>query len=244
MSGDRGRPGQGGHAQHLAVRYLIKPTKRTRLAQRRDRGTYERETINAILDEAFICHVGFQVDTQPYVVPTVHARIGERLYIHGSVASRMLKTLSQGVEVCITVTLLDGLVLARSAFHHSMNYRSVLVLGTAIVVSDKAEKRSVLTAIVNRVMPGRAALVREPSLKELNATTVLGLPIDEASAKIRRGPPLDAEEDYALSCWAGVLPLQLMAMPAQPDPRLPPGIAVPPALADWSRGDGRIVKKA
>ena len=183
------------------------------------------------------------VDRQPYVVPTVHARIGERLYIHGSVASRMLKSLSAGINVCITVTLLDGLVLARSAFHHSMNYRSVLVLGTARAVSDKAEKRSVLTAIVNRVMPGRAAQVRGPNAKELNATTVLGLPLDEASAKIRRGPPLDAEEDYALSCWAGVLPLQLMAMPPQPDSRLPPGTPVPPAVAAWSRGDSRITRK-
>jgi uncharacterized protein len=227
----------------VAVRDLIKPTKRTRLAQRRDRGTYERETVNAILDEAFFCHVGFQIDEQPYVVPTVHARIGERLYIHGSVAGRMLRNLSQGINVCVTVTLLDGLVLARSAFHHSMNYRSVLVLGTATAVTDQAEKRGVLAAIVNRVMPGRAAEVREPSAKELNATTVLGLPIEEASAKIRRGPPLDAEEDYALSCWAGVLPLKLMALPPESDPRLPKGIAVPPAVAAWSRGDGRILKK-
>jgi uncharacterized protein len=188
--------------------------------------------------------VGFQLDEQPYVVPTVHARIGERLYIHGSVASRMLKSLGQGINVCVTVTLLDGLVLARSAFHHSMNYRSVLVLGTATAVTAKPEKREVLAAIVNRVLPGRAAQVREPSAKELNATTVLALPIDEASAKIRRGPPLDAEEDYALSCWAGVLPLKLMAMPPEPDPRLPPGIPVPEAVAAWARGEGRIVKKA
>jgi hypothetical protein len=156
----------------------------------------------------------------------------------------MLRNLSEGISVCVTVTLLDGLVLARSAFHHSMNYRSVLVLGTATAVTDKAEKRQVLTAIVNRVMPGRAGAVREPNPKELNATTVLGLPIDEASAKIRRGPPLDAEEDYALSCWAGVLPLKLMAMPPEPDPRLPAGIPVPPAVAAWSRGQGHIVKKA
>ncbi|HEY2807712.1 MAG TPA: pyridoxamine 5'-phosphate oxidase family protein [Steroidobacteraceae bacterium] len=244
MPCNRGSHGHGGHAQHLAVRHLIKPTKRTRLARRRDRGTYERETINAILDEAFICHVGFQVDEQPYVVPTVHARIGERLYVHGSVASRMLRNMSAGISVCVTVTLLDGLVLARSGFHHSMNYRSVLVLGTATAVTNKPEKRSVLDAIVNRVMPGRAAQVRAPSAKELNATTVLGLPITEASAKIRRGPPLDAEEDYALPCWAGVLPLRLMAMPAEPDPRLPPGIPVPRAVATWSRGHGRVVKKA
>lgn len=177
-------------------------------------------------------------------MPTVHARIGERLYIHGSVASRMLKNLDAGVSVCITVTLLDGLVLARSGFHHSMNYRSVLVLGTATAVTDKAEKRRVLDAIVDRVLPGRAAQVRAPNARELNATTVLGLPVEEASAKIRRGPPLDAEEDYALPCWAGVLPLRLMALPPEPDPRLAPGIAVPRALAAWSRGDGRIVKKA
>jgi uncharacterized protein len=242
MPGDRRCPRQGGHAQHLAVGHLIKPTKRTRLARRRDRGTYERETVHAILDEAFFCHVGFQVEEQPYVVPTVHARIGDQLYIHGSVASRMLKNLGAGIPVCVTVTLLDGLVLARSAFHHSMNYRSVLVLGTATAVTDKTEKRRVLTAIVNRVMPGRAAEVREPSAKELNATTVLGLPIDEASAKIRRGPPLDAEEDYALGCWAGVLPLKLMALPPQSDPRLPQGIPVPEAVAAWARADSRIVK--
>jgi hypothetical protein len=172
----------------------------------------------------------------------VHARIGERLYVHGSVASRMLKNLDAGVRACVTVTLLDGLVLARSGFHHSMNYRSVLVLGTATVVTDKTEKRGVLDAIVNRVMPGRTAQVRAPSARELNATTVLGLPVSEASAKIRRGPPLDAEEDYALPCWAGVLPLRLMAMPPEPDPRLTPGIPVPPAVAAWSRGDSRIVK--
>jgi uncharacterized protein len=177
-------------------------------------------------------------------VPTVHARIGEHLYLHGSVASRMLRNLSEGISVCITVTLLDGLVLARSAFHHSMNYRSVMVLGTATALTDKTEKRSALIAIVNRVMPGRAAQVREPSLKELNATTVLRLPIDEASAKIRRGPPLDAEEDYALSCWAGVLPVRLMALPPEPDPRLPLGTPVPAAVAAWSRGEGQLVKKS
>jgi len=188
--------------------------------------------------------VGFEVDGQPYVVPTVHARIGERLYIHGSVASRMLKRLNAGISVCITVTLLDGLVLARSGFHHSMNYRSVLVLGTAMAVTDKTEKRTVLDAIVNRVMPGRTTQVRGPNAKELNATSVLGLPIEEASAKIRRGPPLDAEEDYALPCWAGVLPLRLMALPPEPDPRLKPGTPVPEAVAAWARGAGRIVRKA
>ncbi len=195
--------------------------------------------MNAILDEAFFCHVGFTVDRQPFVLPTVHARVGELLYVHGSVANRMLKTLQGGASVCVTVTLLDGLVLARSAFHHSMNYRSVMVFGTARELTDPAEKRGALTAIVNRVMPGRAAEVRSPDTQELNATTVLSLPITEVSAKIRSGPPLDVEEDYALPCWAGVLPLQLTALAPVPDPRLPAGVAVPEAVAAWSRGNGR-----
>jgi nitroimidazol reductase NimA-like FMN-containing flavoprotein (pyridoxamine 5'-phosphate oxidase superfamily) len=195
--------------------------------------------VNAILDEAFFCHVGFTVDRQPFVLPTVHARVGELLYVHGSVANRMLKTLQGGASVCVTVTLLDGLVLARSAFHHSMNYRSVMVFGTARELTDPAEKRGALTAIVNRVMPGRAAEVRSPDTQELNATTVLSLPITEVSAKIRSGPPLDVEEDYALPCWAGVLPLELTALAPVPDPRLPAGVAVPEAVAAWSRSNGR-----
>ena len=166
--------------------------------------------------------------------PTVHARIEELLYIHGSVANRMLRTLRSGVSVCVTVTLLDGLVLARSAFHHSMNYRSVMILGTATEVIAEDEKRRALTAVVNRVLPGRAASVRAPDASELAATTVLRLPITEASAKIRTGPPLDAEADYALPCWAGVLPLELTALPAIPDPRLPSGVPVPDAVANWS----------
>jgi nitroimidazol reductase NimA-like FMN-containing flavoprotein (pyridoxamine 5'-phosphate oxidase superfamily) len=176
------------------------------------------------------------VDGQPFVVPTVHARDGERLLVHGSVASRMLKNLSDGVSLCVTVTLLDGLVLARSGFNHSMNYRSVMILGAARELLEPAEKRAALDLIVNRVVPGRAAEVRAPNRKELNATTVLTLPITEASAKIRRGPPLDEEPDYALPCWAGVLPLQLMALAPLPDPRLPAGVVVPAALAAWSRG--------
>lgn len=215
---------------------MIKPTKRTRLVRRRDRGSFDRDVVNAILDEGYICHVGFTVDGQPYVIPTVHARIGEQLYVHGSVASRMLKNLKSGISACATVTLLDGLVLARSAFHHSMNYRSVMLLGTATEVTDKARKRDAMTAIVNHVMPGRAAEVREPSLKELNATSLLSLPIDEVSAKIRTGPPLDAEEDYALSCWAGVLPLKLIALTPEADPRMPAGIPVPTPVKRWSRG--------
>jgi len=173
------------------------------------------------------------------VQPTVHARIEELLYIHGSVANRMLRTLRSGVSVCVTVTLLDGLVLARSAFHHSMNYRSVMILGTATEVIAEDEKRRALTAVVNRVLPGRAASVRAPDASELAATTVLRLPITEASAKIRTGPPLDAEPDYVLSCWAGVLPLELTARPAIPDPRLPSGVPVPDAVANWSVGTRR-----
>ncbi len=244
MPGDRGGHRQGGTAQHLAVRALIKPTPRTRLARRRDRGSHDRDTINAVLDEAFYCHIGFQVEAQPYVVPTIHARIGETLYIHGSVASRMLTNLGEGIRLCLTVTLLDGLVLARSAFSHSMNYRSVLVLGTAVPVTDKAEKRRVMEAIVERVLPGRAAESRAPSAKELNATTVLALPVTEASAKIRRGPPLDADEDYALPVWAGVLPLSLVAGAPQPDPRLAAGIALPASLAGWAQGLRRVPGKS
>jgi hypothetical protein len=194
--------------------------------------------VNAILDEALFCHVGFTLEAQPYVVPTVHARVGERLYLHGSAANRMLRSLNAGIAACVTVTLLDGLVLARSAFHHSMNYRSVMILGVATEVTAAAEKRAALSAIVERVLPGRASAVRAPDPQELNATTVLSLPIEEASAKIRTGPPLDAEEDYALQCWAGVLPLKLTALAPVPDPRLPEGIAVPAAVASWKRGAG------
>jgi nitroimidazol reductase NimA-like FMN-containing flavoprotein (pyridoxamine 5'-phosphate oxidase superfamily) len=223
----------------LAVGHLITPTPRTRLARRKERGSYDRATVNAILDEAFHCHVGFVVEGQPFVVPTVHARVEELLYIHGSVASRLLTTLRSGVSVCVTVTLLDGLVLARSAFHHSMNYRSVMILGTAMEVNAADEKRRALTAVVNHVLAGRAAQVRLPDATELAATTVLRLPITEASAKIRTGPPLDAEEDYALSCWAGVLPLELTALPPIPDPRLPSGVPIPDAVANWTSGTRR-----
>jgi hypothetical protein len=192
--------------------------------------------VNAILDEAFYCHLGFVLEGQPFVLPTVHARVEELLYIHGSVASRMLRTLRSGVSVCVTVTLLDGLVLARSAFHHSMNYRSAMILGTATEVTAEDEKRQALTAVVNRVLPGRAAQVRAPEVTELAATTVLRLPITEASAKIRTGPPLDDEADYALPCWAGVLPLEMTARAAIPDPRLPPGVPVPDIVTQLRRG--------
>jgi nitroimidazol reductase NimA-like FMN-containing flavoprotein (pyridoxamine 5'-phosphate oxidase superfamily) len=210
-------------------------TARTTVARRRDRGRYERETINAIVDEALICHVGITVDGQPYVLPTTHARIDDRLYIHGSVASRLLKSMKEGIAVCVTVTLIDGLVLARSAFHHSMNYRSAVILGVAREVTDEVEKRAAFDAFVNHVVPGRTADVRAADAQELKATSVLCLTITEASAKVRRGPPIDAEEDYALDCWAGVLPIQLLAGHPIDDPRLEFGTPVPAGVASYRR---------
>jgi uncharacterized protein len=191
--------------------------------------------INSIVDEALICHVGFSVDGQPYVIPMAHARIEDRLFIHGSVGSRMLKNMKAGVPVCVTVTLLDGLVLARSAFHHSMNYRSAVILGVAREVTDEQEKRSAFDALVNHVVPGRSADVRAADAQELKATSVLCLVIEEASAKVRRGPPIDAEEDYALDCWAGVLPMQLMPGHPVDDPRLEFGTPVPAGVAAYRR---------
>jgi nitroimidazol reductase NimA-like FMN-containing flavoprotein (pyridoxamine 5'-phosphate oxidase superfamily) len=181
---------------------------RTRVRRLTERGRYETETIYAILDEALICHVGFVVDGNPVVIPTIHWREGDMLYFHGSAASRMLRSLRDGVDACVTVTLLDGLVLARSAFHHSMNYRSVVVFGKAREVRED-EKVRVLDSLVEHVVRGRSKEVRAPNLKELRQTLVLALPIDEASAKFRTGGPVDDEEDYALPVWAGVLPLTL-----------------------------------
>ena len=217
---------------------VIATTPRTTLKRLPKRGSFERATLRRILDEGLVCHVGFVGEGGPVVIPTAYGRKGDTLFLHGSAAGRMLKTVGGGVDVCVTVTLVDSLVLARSAFHHSMNYRSVMILGLATEVTAEAEKRAALTAIVERVLPGRASEVRGPDSKELNATIVLSLPIEEASAKIRTGPPLDAEEDYALPCWAGVLPLKLTALAPLPDPRLPEGIAVPAALAAWKRGAG------
>lgn len=210
-------------------------TPRTRLVRRADRGSFDRPTVHAILDEALICHIGFEVDGQPYVLPTVHARIGEQLYLHGSVGSRMLRTLRQGAPICVTVTLLDGLVLARSAFHHSMNYRSVVLLGCAQEVTDLQEKRQAFDALVEHIARGRSRDVRPTDELEIRATAVLRLPIEEASAKIRTGPPVDDERDYALPCWAGVVPLALTAAEPIADPALPPGIALPPSLQHYRR---------
>lgn len=211
------------------------PTPRTRLVRRAERGSFDRAAIHAILDEALICHVGFALDAQPYVLPTVHARVDDRLYLHGSVGSRMLRTLREGVPVCVTVTLLDGLVLARSAFHHSLNYRSVVVLGTARDVTDPNEKRLAFEALIEHAVAGRSREVRAPDEIEMRATTVLSLPIEEASAKIRTGPPVDDERDHALPCWAGVIPLELTAGAPSADPALAAGIAVPRTLQGYRR---------
>lgn len=210
-------------------------TDRTKLKRLPKRGHFDRETVYAILDEGFICHVGFAVDGQPFVIPTGYARAGDKLYIHGSQASRMLRTLSAGLDACVTVTIIDGLVLARSAFHHSMNYRSVLVFGRATVVDDPEEKMTALVALSEHIVRGRWADVREPNDEEMVQTTVLCLPIEEASAKIRTGPPLDDEEDYALPIWAGVVPLRLVAGDPVNDPRLPADIPVPEYAAHYKR---------
>jgi uncharacterized protein len=211
------------------------PTERTTLKRLPKRAEYDCDRVYAILDEAFICHVGFVVDGQPVVIPTGYGRIGDVLYIHGSAASRMLRTLGEGIDVCVTVTLVDGLVLARSAFHHSFNYRSVVVFGKARVVMETAEKMAALRAFTEHVIPGRWDEVREPNESELKATTVLALPLREASAKIRTGPPIDDEEDHALPVWAGILPLRLATSEAIKDEQLPPGIALPHYVRDYQR---------
>jgi nitroimidazol reductase NimA-like FMN-containing flavoprotein (pyridoxamine 5'-phosphate oxidase superfamily) len=199
-------------------------TPRTQVRRLPKRGVYERDTINAILDEGFICHLGFPVEGQPYVIPTGYARSGDQVYVHGSAASRMLRELISAVPMCLTVTLLDGLVLARSAFHHSMNYRSVVVLAQARQVNDPAEKLEALKCFTNHVLPGRWDHVRLPTEQELKATNVISLPLNEASAKIRTGPPVDDEPDYALHIWAGIIPLRLAAGSPTPDARLQPDI--------------------
>ncbi|HKP86706.1 MAG TPA: pyridoxamine 5'-phosphate oxidase family protein [Blastocatellia bacterium] len=211
------------------------PTERTTLKRLPKRAEYDRASVYEILDEAFVCHVGFVVDGQPFVIPTGYARAGDNLYIHGSAASRMLRALGEGIEVCVTVTLVDGLVLARSAFHHSMNYRSVAVFGRARVVEDAEEKMEALRAFTEHVVPGRWAEVRWPNESEMKATTVLSLPLAEASAKVRTGPPIDDEEDYELGVWAGVLPLRLQAGEAINDDRLPSGISLPEYVREYKR---------
>jgi nitroimidazol reductase NimA-like FMN-containing flavoprotein (pyridoxamine 5'-phosphate oxidase superfamily) len=209
---------------------------RVRLRRKRERGSYDRALIDAILDEALIAHLGIcDADGQPFVIPTLHARSRDLVYCHGSSASRTLRALAAGAPVCLTVSLIDGLVLARSAMHHSANYRSAMLIGAARSVEDLDEKRAALQAVVEHIVPGRSAEVRPPTENELRATSVLAIPIEEASAKVRIGPPLDDEADYALPAWAGVIPLAMQARAPEPDPRLASGIAAPAHVSAYRR---------
>jgi uncharacterized protein len=209
----------------------MSPTERTQLQRLPERGSHDPEVVHAVLDAAFLAHVGFSVDQQPFVIPTLFGRIGDTLYLHGSAASRMLGTLEKGIPACVTATIVDGLVLARSAFHHSINYRSVVALGTARAITQPGQKTRALRVISEHLLAGRWDDVRGPTRQELSATSVLEFSIEEASAKIRRGPPKDDEEDYARSGWAGVLPLALEVKAPEPDPRLTVGTPVPAYLS-------------
>jgi uncharacterized protein len=212
------------------------PSDRVRLRRKRERGDYHRATIDAILDEALIAHLGIVDESgQPFVIPTLHARRDDVVYLHGSTASRALRTLRDGGPACLTVSLLDGLVLARAVMHHSANYRSAVLLGEARAIEQDEEKLLALEAIVEHIVPGRWAEARQPNENELKATAVLALPIDEASAKVRTGPPLDDEPDYALPVWAGVIPLTSEAAAPVPDPRMSAGTPVPPGIARYAR---------
>jgi uncharacterized protein len=211
------------------------PTPRTRLVREADRAVYDREAAYRILDEGFLCHVGFVADGQPFVIPTSYGRTGDNLYIHGSAASRMLRNIKEGIPVCITVTLLDGLVLARSIFNHSMNYRSVVVLGKATLVDDPAEKLEALRLLSEHIIPGRWEDSRQPNERELKATSVLRVPIEEFSAKIRMGPVVDDEEDYSFPTWAGVVPLEMVAGTPIDDGRLQPGQTAPEYARNYTR---------
>jgi nitroimidazol reductase NimA-like FMN-containing flavoprotein (pyridoxamine 5'-phosphate oxidase superfamily) len=213
----------------------FEPSERTRVVREPHRGHYDRETIYRILDEGYVCHVGFAADGQPYVIPTLYARVGDAIYFHGSAASRMLKTLDADVPACITVTLVDGIVLARSVFNHSMNYRSVVALGKATSVTDPAEKLEALRAFTEKLIPGRWCEARQPNEQELRATSILRMPLTEVSAKVRTGPPLDDEPDYALPIWAGVVPLRLAAGEPVRDEKCDSALPVPTYAANYKR---------
>lgn len=219
----------------MADHASYEPTERTRVRRKPQRGSYERDLVHRILDEALTCHVAFVDDGRPYAIPTIHARIGDVLYLHGSRGSRMLKTLRDGAQCCVTATLVHELVLTRSAMHHSLNYRSAVVLGTAARVEDAEEKQSALAAVVDHIAPGRSAEVRGPNPKELRGTEVLRVEIEEASAKVREGPGEDDEEDLALPYWAGRLPLELRAARAIPDATLAKEVPVPDHVRRWDR---------
>jgi uncharacterized protein len=218
----------------------IIPTQRSQVKRLPQRSNYELQTIYNILDEGLVCQIAFSIDNQPFVIPTTYGRINDKLYIHGSPASRMLRTLLGGIQVCVTVTLLDGLVLARSAFHHSMNYRSVVIFGTAEVVSDIDEKQQALQAFTDHIIPRRWEEVRQPNRAELQGTLVLSLPLTEASAKIRTGMPNDDEADYSLPVWAGVLPLQLVPDGIIADSRLQEGVKTPTYVENYSRNKSMV----
>ncbi|MBA2624266.1 MAG: pyridoxamine 5'-phosphate oxidase family protein [Acidimicrobiia bacterium] len=210
------------------------PSPRTTVRRKRDRADYDPTTVEAILDEGLVCHLGVVVDGAPVVIPTLHARSGRTLYLHGAPGNAALRTAAtDGAQVCATVTLIDGLVLARSAFHHSANYRSAVVFGAARKVEDTEEKEAALAALVEHIVPGRDEGTRAPSAEELRSTLVIALPIEEASAKVRTGPPIDEPEDHDLGHWAGVLPLTVVPGEPQPDPLLPEGTAVPDHVRSW-----------
>jgi nitroimidazol reductase NimA-like FMN-containing flavoprotein (pyridoxamine 5'-phosphate oxidase superfamily) len=212
------------------------PTPRTRVVREAHRAVYDRETAYSILDEGFLCHVGFAVEGQPFVIPTSYGRLNDSLLIHGSAASRMLRQMKEGIPVCVTVTLIDGLVMARSIFNQSMNYRSVVVLGKATLVDEPGEKLDALHVLSEHIIPGRWADVRPPNERELKQTSVLRVPMDEFSCKVRSGPVVDDEEDYAFPAWAGVVPLEMTAGDPIEDERLLPGLSVPEYARRYSRG--------
>jgi uncharacterized protein len=222
-----------GESNNMGESYT--PTSRTRVVREPQRAVYDRAAVYEIIDEGFICHLGFSVDGQPFVIPTSYGRSADVLYVHGSAASRMLRQLAGGVPVCFTVTLLDGLVLARSVFNHSMNYRSVVVLGTATLVDDPQEKLKALETLSEHIIPGRWADARQPNEKELKATTVLRIPIQEFSAKVRTGPAIDDDEDYSFPVWAGVIPLSVHAGKPITDDRILPGQRIPEYSSNYSR---------
>jgi uncharacterized protein len=211
------------------------PTARTRVVREPQRAVYDRSVVNQILDEGFICHLGFNVEGQPYVIPTSYARDNDLLYVHGSAASRMLRKAADGIPVCLTVTLLDGLVLARSIFNHSMNYRSVVVLGVTTLIEDREEKLAALQKLSEHILPGRWKETRQPNEQELKATSILQLPIEEFSAKVRQGPVIDDEEDYSFPTWAGIIPLAMVSSPPLDDSRLLAGITTPGYAKNYSR---------
>ena len=211
------------------------PTERTKVFRKPGRGSHDRDLVHTILDEALICHVGFVQDGQPYVIPTIHAREGETLYLHGANANRTFRVLADGAQCCLTATLVDDLVLARAALHHSLNYRSVMVLGTAREVTDPDEKQRALRLVVEHIAPGRAEETRGPSETDLRSTKVLSMEIEEASAKVRSGPPLDDDDDLDLPYWAGQLPLTLGTGDPVPAPDLTRELPVPSHVTDWNR---------